>query len=131
MRLMTITMYGNKCADYNFYCYGSSSINFGKILYSCSSIDVHVRMYAVFLLSFNIPLWHLRSKGFTSVYVIYVTWAGGICLICMRETKGVQRLRASADISGKSQQHVLHMLCRVCNVKNRPSRINLPISLTY
>ena len=42
------------------------------------------------------------------VQVICVTWVGGICLICIHEPKGVQQLRASADISGKSRLHMLH-----------------------
>ena len=44
-------------------------------------------------------------------YVIYVTWAGGICLVCTHEPEGAQCLRASADISGKSLPHIIDMLC--------------------
>ena len=46
-----------------------------------------------------------------AAYVIYVTWAGVICLICTHEHEGAQRPSASADISGKSRLHMLHMLC--------------------
>ena len=42
-------------------------------------------------------------------YVIYVTWAGGIRLICTHKPEGVQCLRASVDISGKSQLHMLYV----------------------
>ena len=45
------------------------------------------------------------------MHVIYVMWAGGICLICMHKPEGAQHLRASANISGKSGSHMLHMLC--------------------
>ena len=38
----------------------------------------------------------------TVLQVIYVTWAGGICLICMHEPKDAQHLRASVNISGNS-----------------------------
>ena len=43
--------------------------------------------------------------------MIYVTWAGVICLICMHEPEGTHHLRASTDISGKSRLPMLHMLC--------------------
>ena len=46
-----------------------------------------------------------------SLHVIYVTWAGVICLVCTHEHEGTQRPRASADISGKSRLRMLHMLC--------------------
>ena len=36
------------------------------------------------------------------VYVIYVAWAGMIRLMCTHEAEGVQCLRVSVDISGKS-----------------------------
>ena len=49
-------------------------------------------------------------------YIIYVTWAGVICLICTHEHEGAQRPRASADISGKSQPHMLHMLCNTSGI---------------
>ena len=49
-------------------------------------------------------------------YVIYVTWAGGICLICTHEPEGAQRLSASAGISGKSQLYMLHMLCNTSGI---------------
>ena len=52
------------------------------------------------------------------VYDIYETLAEGICLICTHEPKGVQPLRASADISGKSQLHRFHMLCNTCSTLN-------------
>ena len=46
------------------------------------------------------------------IYIyIYVTWTGGNCLICTHESEGAQFLKASADISGKSRLHFLHMLC--------------------
>ena len=49
--------------------------------------------------------------------VIYVTWAGVICLICTHEPEGAQCPRASADISGKSQPPVLHMLCNTSGIR--------------
>ena len=49
--------------------------------------------------------------SFSAMYVIYVTWAGGICLICTHKSEGAQRPRASVDISGKCQPHMLYMLC--------------------
>ena len=51
------------------------------------------------------------------VYVIYVTWAGVICLICTHEPEGAQRPRASADISGKSRPPMLHMLCNTSGIR--------------
>ena len=43
--------------------------------------------------------------------IIYVTWAGVICLICTHEPEGAQYPRASADISGKSRlQHVTYVM---------------------
>ena len=50
-------------------------------------------------------------------YVIYVTWAGVICLICTHEPEGAQRPRASADISGKSRPPMLHMLCNTSGIR--------------
>ena len=52
-----------------------------------------------------------HTSCYGSGYVIYATWAVGICLICTHEPKGTQHPRASADISGKSRLHMLHMLC--------------------
>ena len=54
-----------------------------------------------------------------SIQVIYVTWAGGICLICTYEPEGAQRPRASANISGKSRPHMLHMLCNTSGSDER------------
>ena len=39
-------------------------------------------------------------------YVIVVTWARGICLICMPEARGLR-----AYISGKSRVHMLQVIC--------------------
>ena len=44
------------------------------------------------------------------VYVVYVLWAGAICLICTHEPEGAQWPRVTADISGQSQPPMLHML---------------------
>ena len=56
------------------------------------------------------------------IYVIYVAWAGVICLICTHEHEGAQRPSASSDISGKSRLHMLHMLCNTSgHYKNRPT----------
>ena len=38
-------------------------------------------------------------SSYLRVYVIYVTWAEGICLICTHEPKGAQRPRVSAYTS--------------------------------
>ena len=54
---------------------------------------------------------------FLYFYVIYVTWAGVICLICTHEPEGAQRPRASADISGKSRLPMLHMLCNTSGIR--------------
>ena len=35
------------------------------------------------------------------LHVIYVTWAGGICLICTHKPEGTQYPRENVDISGK------------------------------
>ena len=40
------------------------------------------------------------------IYVIVVTWARGICLICMPEARGLR-----AYISGKSRAPMLQVLC--------------------
>ena len=52
-----------------------------------------------------------NNKLDVASYVIYVTWAGRICLICTHEPEGAACSRASVDISGKSRPHILHMLC--------------------
>ena len=39
-------------------------------------------------------------------YVIVVTWARGICLICMPKARGLR-----AYISGKSREHMLQVIC--------------------
>ena len=39
-------------------------------------------------------------------YVIVVTWAQGICLICMPKARGLR-----AYISGKSREHILQVIC--------------------
>ena len=36
-------------------------------------------------------------------YVLYATWAGVICLICIHKHESAQSLSVSADISGKSR----------------------------
>ena len=41
-------------------------------------------------------------------YMLYITLVGVICLICTQEHEGVQRPRASADISGKSRLRMLY-----------------------
>ena len=40
------------------------------------------------------------------VHVIVVTWARGICLICMPKARGLR-----AYISGKSRVHMLQVIC--------------------
>ena len=40
------------------------------------------------------------------IYVIVVTWARRICLICMPEARGLR-----AYISGKSRVHMLQVIC--------------------
>ena len=50
------------------------------------------------------------------IHVIYVTWAGVICLIYTHKHEGTQSSRASVDISGKSQLHMLHMLCNTSGI---------------
>ena len=40
------------------------------------------------------------------IHVIVVTWARGICLICMLEARGLR-----AYISGKSRVHMLQVIC--------------------
>ena len=40
------------------------------------------------------------------IHVIVVTWARGICLICMPEARGLR-----AYISGKSRVHMLQVIC--------------------
>ena len=58
-----------------------------------------------------VALWIPLILSVKVLHVIYVTWAGVICLTCMHEHEGAQHPRASADISGKSRLHMLHMLC--------------------
>ena len=45
------------------------------------------------------------------VYVIVVTWAREICLICMPEARGPQARGLRAYISGKSREHMLQVIC--------------------
>ena len=51
----------------------------------------------------------------TSIYVIVVTWARGISLICMPKARGL-RVYISARVhnyimSGKSREHMLQVIC--------------------
>ena len=63
-----------------------------------------------------------------AINVMYVTWAGVICLMYTHEPKGAQHPRASADISGKSRVHMLHMLCNTSGpLKNRPNLLALAL----
>ena len=48
----------------------------------------------------------MMKQEFQGVYVIVVTWARGICLICMPEAQGLR-----AYISGKSRVHILQVIC--------------------
>ena len=54
--------------------------------------------------------YHNSAVTFVALHVIYVTWAGGICLICTHEPEGAQCPRASADISGKPRRHVIYVM---------------------
>ena len=76
-------------------------------------------------------LWYTQAPHFLQciavVYIIYITWAGGICLMCMHKPEGMQCLRASADITGKSRPHMLHMFCNTSStLKNL---LNLPFTV--
>ena len=51
------------------------------------------------------------------IHVIYVTWAGVICLRCTHEPEGVQHPRVSVDILGKSLLPMLHMLCNTSGIQ--------------
>ena len=42
------------------------------------------------------------------MYVVYVTWAGGICWICMHKPEGMKFLVVSVELSGKFLPHLLH-----------------------
>ena len=44
------------------------------------------------------------SKIWRDIHVICVTWAGGICLICLHEP---EHLRVNMNISGKSWAHIV------------------------
>ena len=59
----------------------------------------------------------VKKFRLSRLQVIYVTWAGVICLICTHEPEGAQRPRASADISGKSRLPMLHMLCNTSGTR--------------
>ena len=48
---------------------------------------------------------------YVCMYVIVVTWARGICLICMPEARGPQARGLRAYISGKSRVHMLQVIC--------------------
>ena len=75
--------------------------------------------YNQFLFSIQFPFKYVCIGTFmyVGIHVIYVTWAGVICPICMHKHKGAQRLRASADISGKSRLRMLHMLCNTSGLR--------------
>ena len=57
----------------------------------------------------------MRTSPFTvldnRIQVIVVTWARGICLICMPEARGPMALGLQAYISGKSRAPMLQVLC--------------------
>ena len=48
----------------------------------------------------------IPAPNMNGAYVIVVTWARGICLICMPEARGLR-----AYISGKSREHMLQVIC--------------------
>ena len=52
--------------------------------------------------------WWTKVNIECTVQVIVVTWARGICLICMPEARGPQARGMRACISGKSRAHMLH-----------------------
>jgi len=56
------------------------------------------------------PLIHNPSV-LACVYVIIVTQAQVLSLICTYELEGMQRPKASADISGKARVPVLQLIC--------------------
>jgi len=47
------------------------------------------------------------------MHVIVVTWARGICLICIPKTRGLQARGLWAYISDKSQVHMLQLICNI------------------
>ena len=70
------------------------------------------------------------SQNLTSrnkLHVIYVTWVGGIYLICTHKPEGVLCPRVSVDISDKFRLHILHMLCNTSGtLRNLPFTV-LPL----
>ena len=52
-----------------------------------------------------------QTKDCSVGHVIFVTWARGICLICMSEARGPQARGLRAYISGKSRVHMLQVIC--------------------
>ena len=84
-----------------------------------SLLTEHYDSSLALLISATLSLVAILHKSFfirAVLQVIYVTWAGVICLICTHESKGAQRPRASVDISGKSRLPMLHMLCNASNI---------------
>ena len=95
---------------------------------ACWLVSLATRILLLITATYTQSFSCYKQKG-NVVYVTYITWAGGICLICTHKLKGVQRPRASADISGKSRPHMLHMLCNTSGtLKNLP---NLPFTVLH
>ena len=78
---------------------------------------MHVRIYiCIFYLHTHIcmglvVLVLLVLKQIVCMYVIVVTWARGICLICMPEAQGLQARGLRTYTSGKSRVHMLQVIC--------------------
>ena len=77
-----------------------------KVSMSYHSITTQPQFYNYLLTPFDPP-----TQLHNYIYVIVVTWARGICLICMPEARGPQARGLRAYISGKSRVHMLQVIC--------------------
>ena len=73
---------------------GTYQLNISVVRYNTSSTKSLTIHYA-----------RLITQFYNSIHVIVVTWARGICLICMPEARGLR-----AYISGKSREHMLQVI---------------------
>ena len=66
--------------------------------------------------AFEVSFLHLLKSMIKcdKLQLIYVTWAGVICLICTHEHKGAQHSRVSADISGISSCYICYVTLPAC-----------------
>ena len=65
------------------------------------------------------------------IHLIVVTWARGICLICMPKTRGPQARGLRAYISGKSRVPMLQLLCNTFLVSCAQAKSSVELQQLY